>query len=99
VKVRSDIVSDNSGSDNVALTSVALRLSLKIPALINIGLTSTLCNNLTIPAAINVTDKCDLDIDSGSDKVQKAALTSAGSRYRASLLRSTYLSNLVYHGI
>jgi len=39
------------------------------------------------------------DMDSGSDKVQKAAPTSAGSGYQASLLRSTYPGHLVYHVI
>jgi hypothetical protein len=80
-EVHSDIVSDNSGCDNVALTAVALIASLPSPAVINTAPTSVLWNNVAIPAVINVTDKCNSHIDSDFDKVPKAALTSAGSGY------------------
>jgi hypothetical protein len=69
MKVRSDIVSDNSGSENVALTSVAVIWFLTIPAPINIALTIALRQHLTMPDAIHVTDKYDSEMDSGSDMV------------------------------
>jgi len=102
MKVHCDIVSDNWGSDylalaSVALTSMTLTWSLTILALIDMALTSVLWHNLTIPAVINVTDTCDCDMDCGSDKVQKAALTCTGSGCQVSLLRSTYPGHLVYH--
>ena len=63
----------------MALTSVALTWSLTMPALIAMALTSALRQDLTIPTAMNVTDMCNSDMETGSDKMQKAALTSAGS--------------------
>jgi len=80
---------------SVAVTSVAPTWSLTILALINMALTSALCEILKMPVVINLTDKCDSDMDSGSDKVQKVALTSASSGYQVFLLRSIYLGHLV----
>jgi len=90
---------------SVTLTSAALTWSLTrsltrsltIPALINMPQTSALWHDLTIPAAINVTDKCDNDMDSGTDWLWQGAKGDTG--YQASLLRSTYPINVVYHGI
>lgn len=78
---------------------MALTWSLTIPALINTAVTSVLGYYQTIPAVIYVIDTCDPDMDSGSSKVQKVVLTSAGTGYYASLLRSTYPGHLVYHVI
>jgi hypothetical protein len=69
MNVRSDIVSDNYGSENVALTSVAVTWFLTIPAPINIALTIVLRQHLTMPDAIHVTDKYYSDMDSSSDMV------------------------------
>jgi len=60
---------------SVALTCAALTWSLTrsltrsliIPGPINMALTGAVWYTLTVPAAINVTDKCDSDMDSGSD--------------------------------
>jgi hypothetical protein len=65
---------------SVALTSVALTSAamtwfltrsvtwyLTILGLINIALRIALSHDLAILAVINVTDKCDLDMDSGVD--------------------------------
>jgi len=60
---------------SVALTSAALTWyltrsltrSLTIPALIKSALASALWQDLTVPAAINVTDKCDYDMDCDSE--------------------------------
>jgi hypothetical protein len=89
MKVRSDIVSDNSGSDNVALTSVPQTCSQTIPAVIDIAVTCSLPHDLTNPAAIHVTVKSATEMGSGSDKVRKRALPSAGFGYQPFLLRST----------
>jgi len=63
-----------------SLTLPALiNMALTFPALINMALAGALWHDLTVPAAINVTDKCDSDMDSGSDWLRQGA--KGGTRY------------------
>jgi hypothetical protein len=61
----------------------------------NMALSSALSNDLTVPAAINVTDKCDSNMNPGSDWLWQGG--KGGTGYNASQLRSTYPINLVYY--
>jgi len=61
----SDMVSDKV-SDKVS-DNAMINMALTILALIDIALTSALWHDLTVLALINVTDKYDSDMDSGSD--------------------------------